>query len=127
MSAYAASTASTWQTCAVPDDGAAGRINCLMLGGYIHNARLDYLVTNIGTAGAVKVTPNPINTRNGFGGGFIGDYTDLAVGSDDAYHAFWTDTNNQQERRLVLRVPVPADVHQSGRRRHRVGHDSLTA
>ena len=42
------------------------------------------------------VSTHPINTRNGFGGGFIGDYTDIAVGSDNTFHAFWTDTNNKQ-------------------------------
>jgi len=28
--------------------------------------------------------------------GFIGDYTGLAVGSDNVFHALWTDTNNKQ-------------------------------
>ncbi len=97
MSAYAADTVSPWQTCASPLPGAAGRIGCDTLGDYIHNARLDYYVTNIASGGVQKVTGNPINTRNGFGGGFIGDYTDLAVGSDDVFHAFWTDTNNKQD------------------------------
>lgn len=97
MSAYAADVVSPWQTCTTPDTGAAGRINCLELGSYINNARLDYFVTNIDTGGVTEVTGNPINTRNGFGGRFIGDYTDLAVGSDNVYHAFWTDTNNKQD------------------------------
>ncbi len=97
MSAYAAGTVSPWKTCASPLSGAAGRIGCDTLGDYIHNARLDYYVTNIASGGVQKVTGNPINTRNGFGGGFIGDYTDLAVGSDDVFHAFWTDTNNKQD------------------------------
>jgi len=97
MSAYASTTVSPWQTCATPDTGAAGRINCLALGNYINNARLDYYVTNIGSGNTEKVTGNPINTRNGFGGGFIGDYTDLSVGSDNVYHALWTDTNNKQD------------------------------
>lgn len=99
MSAYAADVVSPWQTCTTPDTGAAGRINCLELGNYINNARLDYYVTNISSQNVeeVKVTTQPINTRNGFGGGFIGDYTDIAVGSDNVYHAFWTDTNNQQD------------------------------
>jgi hypothetical protein len=97
MSAYGADVVSPWQTCATPDTGSAGRINCLALGDYIHNARLDYYVTNIGSGNLAKVTATPINTRNGFGGGFIGDYTDLAVGSDNVYHAFWTDTNNKQD------------------------------
>ena len=46
--------------------------------------------------GTQKVSTHPINTRNGFGGGFIGDYTTVAVGSDNMFHAFWTDTNNKQ-------------------------------
>jgi len=96
MSAYAADTVSPWQTCATSDAGSAGRINCLVLDGYIHNARLNYYVTNVGSGGAQMVSTHPINTRNGFGGAFIGDYTDLAVGSDDVFHAFWTDTNNKQ-------------------------------
>ena len=40
------------------------------------------------------VSTHLINTRNGFGG-FIGDYTDLAVSSDNVFHAFWTDSNKQ--------------------------------
>jgi hypothetical protein len=96
MSAYAADTVSPWQTCASPLPGAAGRIGCDALDGYIHNARLNYYVTNIDSGGVQKVSTNPINTRNGFGGGFIGDYTDLAVGSDNVFHALWTDTNNKQ-------------------------------
>jgi len=73
-----------------------GRINCLGLGNYINNARLDYYVTNIGTGEVNKVTTHPINSRYHFGGGFIGDYTGLAVGSDNVFHAVWTDTNNVQ-------------------------------
>jgi BNR repeat-like domain len=96
MSAYAADVVSPWQTCQTPDTGVAGRINCLELGNYIHNARLDYFVTNIGSGGVKMVSTHPINTRNGFGGGFIGDYTDIAVGSDNVFHAFWTDTNSKQ-------------------------------
>jgi len=96
MSAYAADTVSPWQTCASASPPPEGRINCLALGNYIHNARLNYYVTNIGSGGVQKVSTNPINTRNGFGGGFIGDYTTVAVGSDNVFHAFWTDTNNKQ-------------------------------
>jgi hypothetical protein len=97
MSAYAADIVSPWQTCAAGPPAPEGRINCTTLGNYINNARLDYDVTDLST----NVTPqvvstHPINTRNGFGGGFIGDYTDLAVGSDNTFHAFWTDTNNKQ-------------------------------
>jgi hypothetical protein len=97
MSAYAADTVSPWQTCKNAPPPPEGRINCLELDGYIHNARLNYYVTNIGSGGVQMASTHPINTRNGFGGGFIGDYTDLAVGSDDVFHAFWTDTNNKQD------------------------------
>jgi hypothetical protein len=96
MSAYGADVVSPWQTCANTPPPPEGRINCLALGPYIHNARLDYYVTNIGSGNVQKVSTHPINTRNGFGGGFIGDYTGLSVGSDDVFHAFWTDTNNKQ-------------------------------
>ena len=97
MSAYAADVVSPWQTCAQnPSNVSESRINCYELGDYIHNARLDYYVANVGSGNVQQVSTHPINTRNGFGGGFIGDYTDLAVGSDDVFHAFWTDTNNKQ-------------------------------
>ena len=96
MSAYAADTVSPWQTCASAPPPPEGRINCLALDSYINNARLNYYVTNIGSGGVQMVSTHPINTRNGFGGGFIGDYTSVAVGSDNVFHAFWTDTNNKQ-------------------------------
>ncbi len=97
MSAYVADFVSPWQTCKTPGPSFSGRINCLALGKYIHNARLDYVVTNPTTAVTKTVTTNPVNTRNGFGGGFIGDYTAIAVGSDNVFHAIWTDTNNKQD------------------------------
>jgi hypothetical protein len=96
MSAYAADTVSPWQVCASGPVPPVGRITCDTLGGYIHNARLNYFVTNIGSGGTQMVSTHPINTRNGFGGGFIGDYTDLSVGTDNVFHAFWTDSNNKQ-------------------------------
>jgi hypothetical protein len=96
MSAYGADVVSPWQTCFAGPPPPEGRINCTYLGPYIHNARLDYYVTNIGSGGTQKVSTHPINTRNGFGGGFIGDYTTVSVGSDNVFHAFWTDTNNKQ-------------------------------
>jgi hypothetical protein len=96
MSAYAADVVSPWQTCASSPPPPEGRINCTTLNDYIHNARLNYYVANVGAGSSQKVSTHPINTRNGFGGGFIGDYTDLAVGSDNVFHAFWTDTNNKQ-------------------------------
>jgi hypothetical protein len=96
MSAYAADTVSPWQVCAAGPVPPVGRIACDTLGDYIHNARLNYYVTNIGSGGTQMVSTHPINTRNGFGGSFIGDYTDLSVGSNNVFHAFWTDTNNKQ-------------------------------
>ena len=96
MSAYAADTVSPWQTCAASPPPPEGRINCTTLGNYIHNGRLNYYVANVVAGTSQKVSTHPINTRNGFGGGFIGDYTDLAVGSDETFHALWTDTNNRQ-------------------------------
>ena len=97
MSAYAAGIVSPWQTCAVPaSPTAVGRINCLTLGRYINNARLDYVVADLTTGITNAVSTHPINSRHGFGGGFFGDYSDIAVGSDNMFHAFWTDTNNQQ-------------------------------
>jgi hypothetical protein len=98
MSAYAADVVSPWQLCKTPDSPTAvGRINCLVLDNYVHNARLDYVVADLTTGVTRTVSTHPINTRNGFGGGFIGDYTDIAAGSDDTFHAFWTDTNNRQK------------------------------
>jgi hypothetical protein len=96
MSAYAADTVSPWQTCASAPPPPVSRIECDTLGNYIDNARLNYYVTNIDSGNVLMVSTHPINTRNGFGGGFIGDYTSLAVGSDNVFHAFWTDTNNKQ-------------------------------
>ncbi len=97
MSAYAADTISPWQTCGNAPPAPEGRINCLALGNYIHNARLNYYVTNKGSGGVQMVSTHPINTRNGFGGGFIGDYTDLSADSNGVFHAFWTDTNEKQQ------------------------------
>jgi len=95
MSAYGADVVSPWQTCAKPaTPTAVGRINCLTLDGWRDNARLDYYVTDMSSPR--KVSTHPINTRHGFGGGFIGDYTGLAAGSDGKFHAVWTDTNNKQ-------------------------------
>ena len=97
MSAYAADVVSPWQTCAHTNTPTAvGRIDCLTLGKYINNARLDYDVVDLTTGVANIVTTHPINSRYGFGGGFFGDYTDIAVGSDDTFHALWTDSNNVQ-------------------------------
>lgn len=96
LSAYAADVVSPWQTCAKAPAPPEGRINCEQLGSYINNARLDYAVADLSTSTAAIVTTQPINTRYGFGGGFFGDYTDIAVGSDNTFHALWTDSNNVQ-------------------------------
>jgi hypothetical protein len=96
LGAYRGDVVSPWQTCKQAPDPPEGRINCTELGDYIDNTRLDYVVADL-TAGTTQtVSSHPINTRNGFGGGFFGDYTDLDVGSDGVTHALWTDSNNKQ-------------------------------
>ena len=113
MSAYAADVVSPWQTCGHPVAPPEGRVNCLGLGNYINNARLDYAVADLSTGVSRIVTTHPINTRYHFGGGFFGDYTGLAVGSDDVFHAFWTDSNNQQDVVWWYGLQfVPTLVHQ---------------
>jgi hypothetical protein len=113
MSAYAADVVSPWQTCANTPPAPEGRINCLALDGYIHNARLDYAVVDLSTNVSNIVTTHPINTRYHFGGGFIGDYTAVAVGSDNRFHALWTDTNNVQTVEWWYGLQfVPTPVHQ---------------
>ena len=113
-SAYAADVVSPWQLCKTPaSPSAVGRINCLALGDYIHNARLDYVVADLTTGTTQMVTTHPVNTRYHFGGGFIGDYTAIAVGSDDVFHAVWTDTNNVQSVTWWYGFQfVPTSVHQ---------------
>jgi hypothetical protein len=95
-SAYAADVVSPWQTCSQFGSPSLSGTNCMTLGNYINNARLDYVVRDLTTGVTHTVTSHPINTRYQFRGTFIGDYTDIAVGSDDTFHAFWTDTNNVQ-------------------------------
>jgi hypothetical protein len=113
MSAYAADVVSPWQTCAKDAPLPEGRINCLQLGPYINNARLDYAVADLSTSISKVVTTQPINSRYQFGGGFIGDYTDIAVGSDNTFHAFWTDTNNVQNVVWWYGLQfVPTPIHQ---------------
>lgn len=96
LSAYRGDVVSPWQTCASGPPAPVGRITCDVLGDYIDNTRLDYVVTDLSTGVTQTVSTHPINTRNGFGGGFFGDYTDISVGSDNVFHAFWTDSNNKQ-------------------------------
>ena len=113
ISAYAADVVSPWQTCASGPAPPVGRITCDVLGSYIHNARLDYVVGNLTTGTSSIVTTQPINTRYGFGGGFFGDYTDIAGGSDDVYHALWTDSNNVQNVTWFYGFEfVPTPIHQ---------------
>jgi hypothetical protein len=113
MSAYVADVVSPWQTCANTPPAPEGRINCLALDGYIHNARLDYAVRDVTTGVTNIVTTHPINTRYHFGGGFIGDYTALAVDSNNVFHAFWTDTNNVQTTEWWYGLQfTPTQVHQ---------------
>ncbi|MFL6136212.1 MAG: sialidase family protein [Frankiaceae bacterium] len=96
IGAYRGDVVSPWQTCASAPAPPVGRIECDQLGDYIDNTRLDYVVADLTTAVTQTVSTHPINTRSGFGGGFFGDYTDLAVGGDGAFHALWTDSNNRQ-------------------------------
>ena len=114
VSSYAADVVSPWQRCAQPaSPTAVGRINCLALDNYINNARLDYVVTDLTTSTTQIVTTHPINSRYHFGGGFIGDYTDLAVGSNNNFHAVWCDTNNVQTVVWWYGFQfVPTTVHQ---------------
>jgi hypothetical protein len=82
------------------------------LGPYINNTRLDYVVRDLsGSTNAVNT--QHINTRYQFGGGFFGDYTDIAAGSDNVFHAFWTDSNNVQTVVWFYGVQfVPTLIHQ---------------
>jgi len=96
LSAYRGDVVSPWQTCASSHGSPESRINCLVLGDYVNNTRLDYVVRDATTDVTQTVSTHPINSRNGFGGGFFGDYTDIDVGSDNTFHAFWTDSNNKQ-------------------------------
>src|SRR2546426_582825 len=69
MSAYAADVVSPWQLCKSPaTPTAVGRINCLELGNYTHNARLDYVVADLTTGVTNTVTTHPINSRYRFCG-----------------------------------------------------------
>lgn len=113
LSAYAADIVSPWQTCLSGPPAPVGRITCDTLDGYIHNARLNYYVADLTTSVSQKVSTQAINTRYGFGGGFIGDYTDIAVGSDNRFHALWTDTNNVQSVVWFYGAEfVPTLIHQ---------------
>lgn len=94
VGAYVGDVVSPWQSCATYDPN--GSIHCLTPGPVVNNTKLDYVVTDLGTHTTQTVTTQAINTRYMFRGGFIGDYTDMAVGSDNVAHPLWTDTNNAQ-------------------------------
>jgi hypothetical protein len=112
IGAYRGDVVSPWQTCAEEPAPPVGRITCTELGNYINNTRLAYVVRNLSTS-TRTVSTQPINTRYGFGGGFFGDYTDLAVGSDGTFHAFWTDSNNVQTVTWFYgALFVPTLIHQ---------------
>ncbi|WP_029137641.1 sialidase family protein [Nakamurella lactea] len=118
--AYRGDVVSPWQTCQVEQPAPVGRITCDTLGPYIHNTRLDYVVTDLSSTSTVST--QPINTRYGFGGGFFGDYTDLAVGSDGMFHALWTDSNNVQTVVWFYGAEfTPSQIHQEDVA-HAAGH-----
>ena len=94
VSYYATDVVSPWQTCKTFNP--KNSMLCEESGSYIDNARLDYYVTDVVGGGTQKVTAQPVNSRYQFRGGFIGDYTGIAVGSDGVFHATYTDTNNVQ-------------------------------
>jgi hypothetical protein len=111
MSAYRGDVVSPWQTCASAPAPPVGRIECDELGDYIDNTRLDYWITDGVTPTAVS--SHLINTRYGFGGGFFGDYTDIAVSSDGTVHAFWADSNNIQTVVWFFGAEfIPTQIHQ---------------
>ena len=62
----------------------------------VNNAKLNYVVRNVISGNSQVMTQKSINTRYQFSGQFIGDYTGIAVGSDNRFHALWADTNNVQ-------------------------------
>jgi len=112
IGAYRGATVSPWQTCANPLDPPIGRISCPTLGNYVDNTRLDYVVRRVGGP-TNTVSTHPINTQYGFGGGFFGDYTDLAVGSDGTFHALYTDSNSLQTVTWFYGVEfTPTPIHQ---------------
>jgi hypothetical protein len=113
LGAYRGTVVSPWQTCAAGPPPPEGRINCTTLGNYINNTRLDYVVSDLSSATTSNVTTQHINTRYGFGGGFFGDYTDMAAGSDNVLHAFWTDSNDVQNVTWFYGLEfTPTPIHQ---------------
>ncbi|HKB93090.1 MAG TPA: sialidase family protein [Gaiellaceae bacterium] len=93
IGSYRGDVVSPWQSCLHYNTN--GSIDCSQTGPWVDNTKLDYVVKTLG-GGESTLTTQSINTRYNFSGGFIGDYTDIATGSDGVYHALWTDTNNTQ-------------------------------
>lgn len=95
ISAYRSTIVSPWQSCAqsAQPEVPLADVDCITLGNYIDNGRMEYFVKAIGGA-TQKLSTHPINSRYGFAGTFFGDYTDIAVGSDGTFHAVWCDTNS---------------------------------
>lgn len=113
LGAYRGTFVSPWQTCAAGPAPPVGRIECDTLGNYINNTRLDYVVADLTTGVTNPASTHHINSRYGFGGGFFGDYTDIAAGSDGVFHALWTDTNNVQSVVWFYGFEfVPTAIHQ---------------
>ena len=83
----------------------------------MNNARLDYVVTDLSTSITKTVTTHPINSRYHFGGGFIGDYADIAVGSDDFFSCVVDRHQQHSDGRLVHGLPSRR-VRVAGRRNH---------
>jgi hypothetical protein len=112
LAAYRGTTVSPWQVCFSGPPPPVGRITCDFLGPYINNTRLDYVVRDL-SGSTNSVNTQHINTRYGFGGGFFGDYTDIAAGSNNFFHAFWTDSNNVQNVVWWYGFEfVPTPIHQ---------------
>jgi hypothetical protein len=113
LGAYRGTTVSPWQTCADAPAPPLGRITCPTLGNYIHNTRLEYVVRDVATNVTQTVSPSKINSRYQFGGGFLGDYTDITADPSGNYHALWTDTNNTQNVVWFYGLEfVPTPIHQ---------------
>lgn len=93
VGAYVGDVVAPWQSCTQYESS----VNCTIDGPYINNSKLDYVVQNVTSGAKQAFTALPINTRYQFRGQFIGDYTQIAAGSNGTIHALWTDTNNQQK------------------------------
>jgi hypothetical protein len=100
---YAADVESPRRICAQVDPATGACAQFV----FLNNARLDYFATNLTTGTSRKLTAHPINPRYSFAG-FIGDYTDLAAGSDGVFHALWADTNAKQTVHWFFGTEFPA-------------------